>query len=145
MWRRVFEKRRRVDLVPDSTAAAQGADLVRQCENFLSGKMAKTLISTRGRIPNWAWVNFLAHASESELRTVAQEDYSRGLLSIYDAWRYAQISTASAVLTVSDACLCSVEEIQRRALVPLELELAIANDITPDEFTAMVFNALEHC
>lgn len=44
----------------------------------------------------------------------------------------------------SDAYRCPLEEIQRRALVPLELELAVLDVISPDEFEGMVFNALDH-
>jgi len=139
----MFEKRR-TDQAPETALAAEGIILIRECEDFLSGNLARDLISAGGTVPDWAWLNLLAHASEAELRIFAQEEYSEGLLSIYDAWRYAEYGTACAVLAASEACGCSVEEIQRCVLIPLELELATVNEISPDKFEAMVFDALNH-
>lgn len=142
LWR-IFE-RRRGDQPHVPEFAAQGTVLATECEDFLSGRLASALISERGTVPQWAWINFLAHASEPELHILAGDDYAGGLLSIYDAWRYAECSTACALLAASETSGCPVAEIQRQVLVPLELELATVNEIAPDEFEGMVFDALNH-
>lgn len=48
----MFEKRR-VDQLPENAIAAEEASLVRECEDFLSGQLAKALILARGRVPDW--------------------------------------------------------------------------------------------
>lgn len=140
LWR-IFEKQRG-EQPHAPTLGERGTVLARECEEFLSGELASGYLSGRGPVPHWAWINFLAHAPETELRSLAENGYSEGLLSLYDSWRYAECTTACAVFTVSEACGCSVAELQRRALVPLELELATLNEISPDEFEQMVYDAL---
>ena len=132
----------RIDQTSVTALSAQGTVLARECEDFLSGSLAKDLILARGNVPDWAWLSVLAHASESELRNWAEDDYSQGLLSTYDTWRFAESSTACAVLSASETWCCSVEEIQRRLLVPLELQLATVDNMSPDFFKGKVYEAL---
>jgi hypothetical protein len=43
-------------------------ELVASCEAFVNGRYAELLIEHERAVPVWAWVNRLAHGTDSQLR-----------------------------------------------------------------------------
>ena len=88
--------------------------LVEECEAFLSGRLVDQMAE---RIPVWTWTNLLAHGSEEDLRAAASIEPSG------DEWRKARASLAANLLATAST-YGPLDEVQRRVLIPLELELA---------------------
>ena len=99
-------------------------DVGSQAEAFVLGTYAKYLESSGRRIPSWAWINCLAHASESKLTALANGTYSWGR----DGWGstqwYRAVSfLATELLTRAKASDQTVRRLQQVVLVPLEADL----------------------
>lgn len=45
--------------------------LVVECEAFLAGRYAQYLDTKNLRVPDWAWLNVLAHGSQDDIATLA--------------------------------------------------------------------------
>lgn len=99
---------------------ASTAELLADCEAFVTGNYAEHLVAQAGRaIPPWAWTNLLAHGSLETLRAAADGGSGRRPLS---GWRAARSYLASEVLArCPDAS--SLTDLQVGVLRPLELEL----------------------
>lgn len=98
-----------------------GEELVAACEAFLEGRYAEHLERRGLRVPPWAWVNLLAHGTAAELdaaRRVLADGEGPGA-----AWRAARAFLAREVLEAAQAAGTDLADLQRRVLVPLELEL----------------------
>lgn len=96
-------------------------ELVAACEAFLAGRSAEHLAARRLRVPPWAWINLLAHGSADAIEAARRTD-----VAVADAtapWRAARADLAREVLEAAAAAGTSLDDLQRRVLVPLEFEL----------------------
>jgi hypothetical protein len=97
------------------------------CEAFLSGHLAEYRITRNQHVSAWEWTNFLAHATEDEVRAeVRRADQRRsppGRDTLNDTWRAARSYLAVELLDLVEL-RGSLRELQRSMLVPLELDLA---------------------
>jgi hypothetical protein len=138
-WRWPRDRPSRLSGLPGSGGVelGPGARLVDECEAFLSGHLAERL-STDGPLPAWVWINLLAHASEEELRAECKRT-PRGL------WEAHRARLAGEVLDLA-ATSGSLGDLQRQALIPLELDLASGPDPSPSDarhWAAAVSEALD--
>ncbi len=99
------------------SSAASQVDLGLECAMFLAGEYAGYLESEGRPVPAWAWVNRLAHGTEGDLRTLAggpkRDGSPGGMIS----------RIASHVLDLLESDDVSLPDLQRRALIPLEMAL----------------------
>lgn len=107
--------------------ARQARDLTDEFEALLRGSLVEYLQSEGRWTPPWAWVNALAHGSVDDLVRWAEAD---GADSDDDAsrseaagWRAVLSFLAGDILSRVAAGRTTLEELQRSALIPLELEL----------------------
>ena len=96
--------------------------LARECEVYLSGSYAEYLETRERSVPNWAWINLLAHAGADELRELsARATFSPGLRGRTAAWWQAVAFLSAEILSrIED--VEQLDELRRSVLVPLELE-----------------------
>ncbi len=112
------------------------AELVGDCEAFLTGHLVDRIEDRAVDMPAWAWTNLLAHGSEQELSSEARQVRGR------DEWRQARSYLAAAVLDVA-AEFGPLLDLQRAVLVPFELELASSRqEIRPARWVADLQAAL---
>lgn len=102
---------------------ALAADLVEECRAFLAGSYLDHLDEKGLPIPTWAWTNLLAHGSEVDLHRLEAPPYSQGSPACLQ-WRAARSQLAREILDHSRDCTVDLKELQRKVLIPLELELA---------------------
>lgn len=117
-------------------------DVVKECEAFLAGRLAEEWIRDHHQVPDWAWLNVIAHGSHAKLAALRHEEMG-GLVTIEEAWRHALVILADAAVGAADASACSLEEIQSEVLVPLELELS-TRPLKPGKLVDLVIGALNH-
>lgn len=100
-------------------------DLTSEAESLLCGDYVEFLHRNGRWTPSWAWVNALAHSDRTELARWATGDVPDELAGDPPAseWRRLLGFLADDILTQADAGGASLSELQRSALVPLELEL----------------------
>ena len=103
------------------------AEIVGACEAFLLGRLLEHVEEHAAPMPVWVWTNLLAHGTEDELRLERAAVRERTTTSRGD-WREARSYLASEVLDLA-ATYGPLAEVQRAALVPLELELAARADV----------------
>lgn len=102
-----------------------GAELAAETEAFFSGGYIKKLQSAGDPLPGWAWLNCVAHGELGDvqsLQTVAVAENDRqdgGEVS----WESAQRLLASELLDLTDNDPVLLSRLQRRVLVPLELQM----------------------
>jgi hypothetical protein len=124
--------------------SAPGArELVAECEAFLAGRYVEHLLERGERVPAWAWTNQLAHGTLAQLRCPSM-NVGAGEAESMGAWLPARSYLAGEVLDVAQQ-VGSLSWVQRRALVPLELELAArcpAISLTPSDWVTAVLAAL---
>lgn len=101
--------------------------LVGESEAFLIGQLAEQIDRNGERVPVWAWTNLLAHGSAADLETERQVPYIR-VNTPGERWRAARSYLAEEVSDLAEGDEPLVE-IQRKVLVPLELELASRNEV----------------
>jgi len=94
-----------------------GTPLAAECGAFLDGSYAEHLVDRVQIVPAWSWLNLLAHGTEAEIRDAARSSTGRG-------WRGARRFLAGEVVDRIESGHGPLEELQRSALVPLELKLA---------------------
>lgn len=99
--------------------AADGRELVEECERFLQGGYAEHLAAAGRPVPVWAWLNLLAHGTEADLRSVCALEARNEACTV---WDQARRFLAGEVLTSARGR--DVTAVQRAVLVPLELDLA---------------------
>ncbi len=123
--------------------SVDGHGVADECDAFLAGRYLEMLERNDALIPQWAWMNVLAHGTVTDLIAMSATDGSpRDRLT--QTWADARSYLAAEVL---DAChrFGSLLTVQRCALVPLELELA--SPLTPPvrrpaDWVGMVMTAL---
>jgi hypothetical protein len=96
----------------------RGENVVPELEALLGGTYAEYLERRGRRVPPWAWINLLAHGSESDLQD-AIRSRRRPLLDV-NMWRHARGYLAGEVLEAARQ-VGSLEAVQAAALIPLEL------------------------
>jgi hypothetical protein len=112
-------------------------ELADECEAFLSGHYAQYLNDDGRPVPEWAWLNVLAHGSEDDIRA-----FATGGPRLRDAtWHHALAFLAQEVLNEAARRGGTVSDLQRSTLVPLELELA-ATDTRSDMQRAQVVGSV---
>jgi hypothetical protein len=92
-----------------------------ECEAFLNGSLAELWEERGTGVPVWTWTNLLAHGSATQihdsLRRPAKQRWTGR------SWRIARSYLAHQVLEVATEDY-TLEELQLRTLLPLELALA---------------------
>lgn len=96
-------------------------ELIADCEAFLAGRYAEHLEARGRRVPAWAWVNLLAHGTGDEL--AAARHLVQDGTDPRSQWRAARAFLAREVLEAAVAAGTTLDDLQRRVLIPLELEL----------------------
>lgn len=99
-----------------------GRQLIRECEAFMSGRLAEEMELAGQPVPSWAWLNMLAHGTHRQLRGIANGAMI-GQFVDADAWERGMSFLAREVLAVVDQHRCCIDDLQRQVLVPLELEM----------------------
>jgi hypothetical protein len=109
---------------PPQTQPCWEAALSGETEAFLDGRLVEHLMTAGRMVPAWAVLNQLAHASPSELASLAEIDGRPGNAREpgEPVWRAAQRSLASRLLA-SATLPDEITRIQQTVLVPLELRL----------------------
>ena len=119
--------------------------MVRDCEAFLAGEYVERAEHASGGLPAWAWLNLLAHGSHDQLVEATAR------LGAVDAdewrdrrWRNAQGYLAGELLDACNGEPAALRDLQRRVLVPLELDLTSAvTRLDPAGLAKAVLDALE--
>jgi hypothetical protein len=97
--------------------------LVAECEAFLTGHYVERCLAEDRLVPSWAWLNLLAHGTESEIGACAAGDEVDPAVRGRSEWQMAIAFLAQELLAESARRGAAVADLQRRALVPLELDL----------------------
>lgn len=123
--------------------SVEGHGVADECDAFLAGRYLELLERNDALIPQWAWMNVLAHGTVTDLVQVSASDAApRDRLT--QAWADARGYLAAEVLDAARRA-GSLLTLQRRALVPLELELASHARVPvrrPADWVGMVMAAL---
>jgi hypothetical protein len=119
-------------------------ELVDECEAFVSGRYVQDLDGDRRSVPEWAWLNILAHSGEGDIRAIAVGGPPTNAL--HDAtWRSALVFLAQEVLSEMTRRGGTLLDLQRSTLVPLELAFAtedICLNVQPAHVVGAVLTAL---
>jgi hypothetical protein len=120
--------------------AARGREVVREAQCLLEGRTLEGYITRRERVPAWSLVALLGHASRFDLVRLASPTSQDPA-----GWSgtVARLARDLIGMTWDDRSLVRV---QRRSLVPLELNLLgglLAPPSTPCELYDMVTGSLE--
>jgi len=119
--------------------------LVAECEAFLSGHFAQHLDEDRHSLPDWVWLNVLAHGGEDEIAALAAGKPRRRNSREHSVWQQALAFLAQEVMNQATKRGCTLADLQRSTLVPLEFELAGRNPrsyMEPAQFVGTVLSAL---
>lgn len=125
----------------DSADVQVGPSVGEECEEFLAGHLTEYLTVVGRPIPGWAWLNRVAHVRRDELILLA----SGGFPTDPPAWRRALACLARAVLDQGEVD-GGLDEIQRRLLIPLELQLIGepgGNTLSPSQLIDRVLTELK--
>jgi hypothetical protein len=101
---------------PDDGGSAQ---LVGETEAFLAGALAEAIEARAGAVPDWVWINGLAHGTPADITAFAAKRGRRR----DPGWRRARALLAQDLLDAAKAH-GPLDRLQRDVLVPLELRLA---------------------
>ena len=111
---------------------AQADELVLECELLLTGRYAPFVRAQERAVPAWAWAGVLAHGTADDLKAWATIDALGRRSSGEDReWRQSISFLAEDILNYVRATGVSLDEVQRTALVPLELWLMKQGDDIP--------------
>ena len=112
---------------------------------FSSGRYADYLVGQGQLAPAWAWVNTVARGSTLLVASLAMADVPGEAPEELRCWYRARKAMAQVVMEQLTQRRIPLAELQRRALVGLELELAATADASPRgpvETTCLVVDAL---
>lgn len=76
------------------------------------------------RVPDWAWLNVLAHGSQDDIRALANGEPPWRISSDTSVWHEALSFLAEELISQATRQGRALAVLQRSTLVPLELELA---------------------
>jgi len=99
-------------------------EFVAECEAFLSGHYAQWLAEENRPVPVWAWLNVVAHGSDDDLTSLATGEPPGQHAQGASVWQQALAFLAQELISQATRRNCSLADLQRSTLVPLELELA---------------------
>jgi hypothetical protein len=134
MWRRNRQQ---------STDVSQEA-LVAEAERFLNGHYLDDAFATSREIPGWVWLSTLAHGdAEALLDAESWLASGRPVRSEYDTWGRVLQLLAREIRSMTETTTCTLAEIQRELLVPLELAI-IASPVGPATMYRVVTSMLAH-
>jgi hypothetical protein len=115
-----WRPRRRQDPQPTD------GELVNETEQFLAGQYLEVAFAREGDLPTWVWLSTIAHGNEDQLSRA--EDWlseHEGLHPELRSWGRVLQHISRQMLDTAAFIGCSVSELQRNLLVPLELAVAI--------------------
>jgi hypothetical protein len=123
------------------TGTKQGRHVIAEAERLLAGRTVQSYVRGAGRAPAWTLVGVLGHCSRGELERVA----APSALPDPGGWSGAVAYLAEQMLaqTTGEADLV---RLQRRSLVPLELDLLggkLRPPRTPTDLYALIIGALQ--
>jgi len=120
-------------------------EFVAECEAFLSGHYAQCLAEENRPVPVWAWLNVLAHGSDDDITALTTGEPPSQRSQSASVWQQALAFLAQELTSQATRRNCSLAELQRSTLVPLELELAgrqTSGAGEPAQLVARVLSAL---
>jgi hypothetical protein len=95
--------------------------LIRESEAFLRGRALQGLWTRNQVVPEWAHINWLAHADPSEILARAREEL--GLRRPEGSWPWATSTLAHELFVDSGESGDTVRQLQRDCIIPIELAL----------------------
>jgi hypothetical protein len=108
------------------SSARDEIGIVSEVSRFLSGRCLDSAFCTAEDIPAWAWLSVVAHGDSATLeRSARWMDEHRGARPELDNWGRVLQYTSCRLLQTADTLGCSVIELQRQLLVPLELAVCL--------------------
>lgn len=118
-----------------------GRDVVREAERLLEGRTLESFIARRERVPAWSLIALLGHGSRVDLMRLASPAANPDPAG----WSgtVARLAADLLGLTWDDS---SLVRLQRRSLVPLELNMLgglVPPPCTPAELYEMVTGSLD--
>ena len=121
--------------------------LVRETECFLGGRYAYDLWARGLPVPDWAWVNVLAHAPHGLLAALAATEQSEcDQAGDLGKWQEAMAFLARQFLATATRTGQPLDTIQRQVALRLELEQYRADEggvRAPKQLVDAVVSALE--
>ena len=115
-------RRRQTETAPASPG------LIEECERFLEGDLLQGFRGNGDLVPDWVWVNVLAHAGEGELRSLRPRAGSS--MSSACMWERTLVFLAGLLLDEADRSGTPLDTLQRQVVVPIEL--AGVSQISPE-------------
>ena len=118
--------------------------LVRECEIYLAGEYAEFLDSKDQRVPNWAWLNVLAHSRRDQLRRFSSHSAPSFLITPSGSWWQALGFLSSEILTRAPNDR-ELDVLSRSVLIPLELSYLAQGSAPrrPGDLVRVVLQALD--
>ena len=102
-----------------------------EAEDFLRGHALEALRAQPGdRVPAWRWLDALVHGSLFTVQRAALGDDDAARFT-QSPWVAERARLARELIAMSGGDESAMRELQRRALVPLELRLAALAPLTP--------------
>jgi hypothetical protein len=134
-------ERQPLEARPSWEAALSG-----ETEAFLEGRLVEHLVAAGRKVPAWAVLNKVAHASVRELADLVETDAGTGSAGVVAGplWLSAQRSLASRLVGCG-ARPDEIKRVQRAVLVPLELwliERSKVETVTPRQVIGAAWDAL---
>ena len=121
--------------------------LVRETECFLGGRYAYDMWARGLPVPDWAWVNVLAHAPHGLLAALAATEQAEcDQAGELGKWQEAMAFLARQLLATATRTGQDLSTIQRKVALRLELEQYRASaegTLGPQELVDAVLSALE--
>ena len=121
--------------------------LVRETECFLGGRYAYDLWARGLAVPDWAWVNVVAHAPHGLLAALAATEQSEcDQAGELGKWQEAMAFLARQILATATRTGQRLDVIQRKVALRLELDQykeAGEGTLGPQELVDAVLSALE--
>ncbi len=116
--------------------------VVQYCERLLDGTAVELFSAGRDPIPEWIWVNTLAHATEETLLRIASRSRPVGDPHPEErAWELTFSYLARAILAHSGKVGTPLQEIQRKVLLPIELA-STAHQVGPSTLVRLILAGL---
>jgi hypothetical protein len=120
--------------------------LISETEAFMGGELAGRLRRQHANVPGWARLNFLAHGDLQGLRVTRRLALARRSTTIAElteeSWGSAQLVLARELFELVGNDPHLLADVQRRVLVPLELQLMEHESLTAFELVQFTRAAL---
>lgn len=134
-WRPRHHPNDNLGMHPDET-------LVLEAQCFLDGNYLDIAFSDNRDVPVWAWISIIAHGERESVEHAATwlTDHE-GVRPEFDMWGRVLQNIARQVLNVASFPRCSLGDIQRELLIPLELTI-IMTPVGPTTLYRLVSSML---